>query len=136
MRVRTYSELIRLPTFEERFDYLSLGGEVGAQTFGFDRWINQEFYTSSEWRGVRRSVLLRDEGRDLGVEGYEINGGVAVHHMNPMTPDDIIHSNPHILDPEFLITVSTDTHNAIHYGDRSQLRKPYVERSPGDTKLW
>ncbi len=136
MRTRTYSELQRISTFEDRFDYLVLSGQVGAETFGFDRWINQNFYTSPEWRAARRAVILRDEGRDLGIEGYEISGGLVVHHMNPMTPDDIIHSHDWILDPEFLITTSNETHNIIHYGDRSQLRKPYVERSPGDTKLW
>lgn len=135
-RIRCYSELCRIDTFEERFNYLVLGGEVGAQTFGFDRWINQNFYTSAEWRGVRRQVILRDEGRDLGIEGYEIHGGLVVHHMNPMTPDDIIHNESWILDLEYLITTSSETHNLIHYGDSSQLRKPYVERSPGDTKLW
>lgn len=135
-RIRRYSELCQIDSFEDRFDYLVLGGDVGAQTFGFDRWMNQTFYTSSEWRGVRRAVILRDEGRDLGVEGYEINSGLVVHHINPMTPEDIIHSNDWILEPEFLITTSSETHNTIHYGDRSQLRKPYVERTPGDTKLW
>lgn len=135
-RIRTYSDLRRLETFEERFDYLILGGQVGVETFGFDRWVNQNFYTSTEWRRVRRDVIVRDQGRDLGVEGYEVNGAVVVHHMNPMTPDDIIHDNSDILDPEFLITVSIDTHNAIHFGDATKLRTPYVERSPGDTKLW
>lgn len=135
-RIRTYSDLRRLETFEERFDYLILGGQVGVETFGFDRWVNQNFYTSTEWRRVRRDVIVRDQGRDLGVEGYEVNGAVVVHHMNPMTPDDIIHDNSDILDPEFLITVSIDTHNAIHFGDAAKLRTPYVERSPGDTKLW
>lgn len=136
MKIRTYSELKQIETFEDRFDYLVLSGRVGSETFGFDRWMNQNFYTSSEWRGARRAVILRDEGCDLGVEGYEINGGLTVHHMNPMTPDDIIHSKDWILDPEFLITTSNETHNTIHYGDRSQLRKPYSPRSPGDTKLW
>lgn len=135
-RVKSYSELRRLQTFEDRFDYLMLSGEVGASTFGFDRWINQEFYTSSEWRHTRRQIILRDEGCDLGIEGREINGGLVVHHMNPMTPNDIIHKELWILDPEYLITVSSETHNAIHYGDRSQLRQPYIPRSPGDTRLW
>lgn len=135
-RIRTYSDLRRLETFEERYDYLVLGSQIGIETFGFDRWINQNFYTSTEWRRVRRDVIVRDQGRDLGLEGYEVNGAVVVHHMNPMTPDDIIHENSDILDPEFLITVSMDTHNAIHFGDATKLRTPYVERSPGDTKLW
>lgn len=136
MKIRTYSELIQLSTYEDRFNYLVLGGQVGTETFGFDRWINQNFYTSSEWRKVRRDVIVRDQGRDLGIEGFEINGGVLVHHMNPMSPDDIIHNNLDILDPEFLITTCNDTHNAIHFGDHTKLRTPYVERSPGDTKLW
>ena len=136
MKIRTYSELRQISTFEERFDYLVLGGQVGSATFGFDRWINQSFYASTEWRGVRRHVILRDEGRDLGIEGYEIHGGLVVHHMNPMTPEDIMHNEAWILDPEYLITTTSDTHNAIHFGDRSKLRTPYVERSPGDTKLW
>lgn len=136
MMIKSYSELRKFHTFDERFDYLSLGGVVGADTFGFDRWINQEFYSSVEWRNARRQVIIRDEGRDLGIEGYEINGGAVIHHMNPMTPEDIIHGRDWILDPEYLITVSTETHNAIHYGDRSQLRQPYVERTPGDTRLW
>lgn len=135
-RLRTYSELQQLTTFEERFDYLVLSGQVGVETFGFDRWINQSFYTSTEWRGARRNVILRDQGCDLGVEGYEIYGGLVVHHMNPMTPEDIIHNESWILDPEYLITTTSETHNAIHFGDRSKLRTPYVERSPGDTKLW
>lgn len=136
MKKRCYSDIRRIDTFEERFDYLVLSGEVGAATFGFDRWINQNFYTSAEWRRTRREVILRDEGRDLGIEGYEIHGGLVVHHMNPMTPNDIIHNESWILDPEYLITTSSDTHNTIHFGDRSQLKKPYVERKPGDTRLW
>lgn len=135
-KIRRYSELRQIESFEDRFDYLVLSGSIGVETFGFDRWINQTFYTSPEWRSVRQQVILRDEGRDLGVEGYEIHGGLVVHHMNPMTPEDIIHNEDWILDPEFLITTASDTHNTIHFGDRSQLRKPYVERSPGDTKLW
>lgn len=135
-RIRTYSDLSELATFEERFLYLSLRGEVGLATFGFDRWINQQFYRSSEWRRARRAVILRDEGCDLGVEGHEIRVQLLVHHMNPITPRDIEHGIEGILDPEFLITTTLDTHNAIHYGDESLLRKPFVERKPGDTKLW
>lgn len=135
-RNRTYRELRRLVTFEERFDYLSLGGEVGAVTFGFDRWINQMFYRSREWLSVREEVILRDNGCDLGVSDYEIAGGLLVHHMNPITPRDLEADADWILDSEFLITTSKRTHNAIHYGDKSLLPQPLVERTPGDTRLW
>lgn len=135
MKTRTYSELCRYSSFEDRFEYLKLGGSVGRPTFGFDRHINQDFYTSTEWRGVRRFVIIRDYGRDLGVEGHEADA-VLVHHMNPMTPNDVIHHEEWILDPEFLITCTPNTHNAIHYGDASHIPKPYVERRPGDTRLW
>jgi len=137
MRIkRRYSELRRINTFEERFEYLSLSGSVGADTFGFDRWINQEFYRSREWKQARRETILRDQGCDLGVEGYEIFDGVLIHHINPMLPEDIESGEDWILDPEYLITTTSITHNAIHYGDSSSLRKPYVERSVGDTRLW
>lgn len=136
MRDRSYSELCRIETFEERFDYLKLGGEVGHATFGFDRWINQAFYTSQEWKSIRHHVILRDNGCDLGIRGYEINGALLIHHINPMESDDIIHGESWILDPEFLITTTQTTHNAIHYGDRSLLSVKFVERKPGDTKLW
>lgn len=136
MRTRHYSELIRFDTFEDRFDYLSLGGSVGDATFGFDRWINQAFYTSREWKDIRNYVIVRDNGCDLGLPGYEINVDLLVHHMNPMTSDDIVHGSEWILNPDFLITTTHDTHNAIHYGDRSKLKKQYVPRSPGDTRLW
>jgi hypothetical protein len=135
-RNRRYSELARLETFEDRFDYLSLGGEVGVSTFGFDRYINQQFYSSKEWRRARNVVILRDNGCDLGVLGYEIAVGLLVHHMNPVTPGDIASGAKWVLDPENLITTTLKTHNAIHYGDRSLLPKPVVERRPGDTKLW
>jgi hypothetical protein len=135
-RNRTYSELARLETFEDRFDYLSLGGEVGVSTFGFDRYINQQFYRSKEWRRARNVVILRDNGCDLGVLGYEIVVGLLIHHMNPVTPGDIASGAKWVLDPENLITTTLKTHNAIHYGDRSLLPKPVVERRPGDTKLW
>lgn len=135
--IKTYSALRRLETFEERFSYLKLGGVVGRDTFGFDRYMNQEFYRSSLWRRTRRDVIARDLGRDLGIEGREIHDRVYVHHMNPMMPNDIIHGNTAILDPEFLICVTLDTHNAIHYGDEKLIkRKQFVERRPGDTKLW
>lgn len=134
--IRRYSELRQLRTFEQRFDYLMLGGEVGATTLGFDRYLGQAFYTSSEWRYARRQVILRDNGCDLGVEGCEIHTELLVHHINPMSADDIQHGEDWILDPEYLITTSKDTHNAIHYGDRSRLRTPIVPRSKGDTRLW
>jgi len=136
MMIRTYRELRRLRTFEERFRYLSLRGEVGQSTFGFDRYINQQFYTSSQWRHVRNQLIVRDNGCDLGIEGYEIHDRVIVHHMNPMTADDIIDGDERILDPEFLVTTTHLTHNAIHYGDESLLRKPFVERKQDDTRLW
>ena len=134
--IRRYSELRHIPTFEERFEYLKLNGSVGRETFGFDRYINQRFYTSKEWRDIRHYVIARDLGLDLGAEGYEINSRILIHHMNPIVVDDILHTNDDILDPEFLITTCHNTHNAIHYGDSSLLPKPLVERSRGDTRLW
>lgn len=135
MKVRSYSELCLLSTFDERFEYLKLGGEVGKDTFGFDRWMNQRFYKSPEWRQIRRDVIIRDEGRDLGVEGYELQNGIYVHHMNPILPKDIVDASEWILNPEYLICVSFNTHNAIHYGDASLLPK-VIERKPNDTCLW
>lgn len=135
-RIRTYSELRRIKTFEERFKYLALYGAVGHSTFGYDRYVNQQFYTSREWRRVRRDVIVRDMGCDLGVPGFEIHDGLYIHHMNPMTVDDIRNGNPEILDSRFLITVSHQTHNAIHYGDGNHLPRQVIERRPGDTKLW
>jgi hypothetical protein len=135
-RNRTYTELSRIHTFEDRFRYLSIGGSVGKSTFGFDRWINQEFYTSREWRHIRDVVILRDDGCDLGVPGHEIHSMLLIHHMNPVTAEDIEHGEDWILDPEFLITTTRKTHNAIHFGDESLLPKPLVQRRPGDTKLW
>ena len=134
--LRSYSDLSRYHSFEDRFDYLKLGGSVGQATFGFDRHINQSFYTSYEWKQVRREVILRDNGCDLGVEGYEIHGDLVVHHINPMDSDNITHRDSWILDPEFLITTTKTTHNAIHYGDRSLLPKKLVVRTSGDTRLW
>lgn len=136
MITRTYSELRKLKTFEERFDYLKLGGSVSQDTFGFDRYINQSFYRSAEWRKVRNDVIARDLGRDLGVDGFDIHAKIIVHHMNPMVPRDIINEFDGILDPEFLITTSMNTHNAIHYGSEGTLLLPDTERFPGDTKLW
>lgn len=135
-RIRTYSELSSLRTFEQRFEYLSIRGEVGCATFGANRWINQQFYTSSQWRRLRHDVIARDEGRDLGVEGYEIHDRIIVHHINPITEDDILYGTSRALDLDNLISASHRTHNAIHYGDASLLAKPYSPRQPGDTKLW
>jgi hypothetical protein len=136
MRVRSYSELRRHQSFEERFAYLALGGEVGKATFGFDRWINQRFYRSREWQQVRDQVVYRDEGCDLGIPGYDIHSRLMVHHMNPILPEDLERGEEWVLDPEYLITTTHRTHNAIHYGDESLLVKPPVERRPGDTRLW
>lgn len=135
MKVRCYTDLRLLSTFDERYEYLKLGGEVGKDTFGFDRWINQRFYKSPEWKRIRRDVIIRDEGRDLGVEGYELQNGIYVHHMNPMLPKDIVNAEDWILNPEFLICASFNTHNAIHYGDKSLLPK-IIERRPNDTCPW
>lgn len=136
MKTRRYSQLKRLPTFEERFDYLELKGLVGTATFGFNRWLNQQFYTSLEWRSIRDQVLVRDNGCDLGLANYPIADHPLVHHMNPLTQEDIINREDWILDPEFLITVSRRTHNAIHFGGRDLLPRPVVARQPGDTQLW
>jgi hypothetical protein len=133
---RSYSELRKFTEFEDRFNYLKLNGEVGRSTFGFDRWINQRFYTSYEWKRARNFVILRDDGCDLGVPGYEINGAILIHHINPMVADDIIHGEEWIFDPEFLITTTQNTHNAIHFGDDKLLPKVVISRSPNDTKLW
>lgn len=134
--IRRYSDLIRIHSFEERFDYLQLKGSVGRPTFGSDRYINQRFYTSTEWKQIRNEVITRDCGNDLGVDGYEIHDRIIIHHMNPMTVDEIANSNLDILNPEYLIATTHNTHNAIHYGDRSLLVGQLVERFPGDTKLW
>lgn len=136
MKNRSYSELVSFETFEERYDYLQLRGVVADTTFGYDRWLNQDFYRSKEWRDIRHHVIARDLGMDLGVEGFEIHDRVIIHHMNPMIPKDIVDNASYILDPEFLITTTHQTHNAIHYGDRSLLTVAPVERSPGDTTLW
>lgn len=134
--MKTYTELCRFQTFEERFEYLSLKSTVGAATFGFERYLNQQFYTSRQWRDARHEVIARDLGCDLAMPGREIHDKIIIHHMNPMTIADIEESNPDILDPELLITVSHATHNAVHYGDKSRLPQPWVERKPGDTLFW
>lgn len=126
----------RFETFEERFRYLRLQGSVGRSSFGFDRYVNQAFYRSREWRDIRDFVIVRDNGCDLGIDGYEIHDQLLVHHMNPMDLDAIRHADPRILDPEFLITTTHRTHNAIHYGDENQIPRMVVERRPGDTRLW
>lgn len=136
MTIRTYSELITIPTFEERYDYLRLGGKVGEETFGFDRYINQLFYRSKEWRSIRDRIITRDNGCDLGIDGREIYGKILIHHMNPITKDDILQRSEYLLDPEYLITTIKNTHDAIHYGDRSLLITSPVERSRNDTCPW
>lgn len=135
-KIRTYIELRRLETFEERYRYLELKGLVGLQSFGFDRWMNQRFYKSEQWKSVRNHVIVRDNGCDLGVSGYEIHSGLLVHHMNPISVNDIIEGEDWIIDPNFLITTSLQTHNAIHYGDESLLPRGPIERKSGDTTLW
>jgi len=136
MYIRRYSDLLQLSTFEARYNYLRLKGAVGESTFGFERYVNQQFYTSTEWKRARNLVITRDLGMDLGIEGYEIYDKIIVHHMNPMTIEHIEDGNADILNPEFLICTTHNTHNAIHYGDASLLPKPFVERSRGDTKSW
>ena len=133
---RTFTEMSQLPTFEERFEYLSLDGQVGDATFGFDRWMNQKLYRSAEWRRIRNYVIARDLGCDLAMEGYEIHDRIYIHHMNPMRAHDIIHSNEDIFNIEFLISTTHRTHNAIHYGTADSLPKKFVARAAGDTKLW
>lgn len=135
-KTRSYSEFLLYETFEERFEYLKLGGGVGHATFGFDRHINQRFYMSREWQDVRQYVIYRDNGCDLGVVGYEIHISPLIHHMNPMSVDDILQHEAWIIDPEFLITTTHNTHNAIHYGVDRLLPKVVTERKPHDTKLW
>lgn len=136
LMTRTYTELSLLRSFDERFEYLRLGGGVGRATFGFDRYINQAFYTSREWHDVRDFVIVRDNGCDLGVEGHEIFVEPLIHHINPMRVEDLVDKAQWVLDPEYLITTRHATHNAIHYGVRSQYPKVVAERTPGDTRLW
>lgn len=137
MKIRTYTELSRLKTFEERFEYLRLNGKVGKDTFGFDRIFNQRFYRSVEWRRVRDVVMIRDNGCDLGVEGHEIYGQrVLIHHMNPFLLEDLEQRADILLDPEYLITTIHSTHNAIHYGDATLISKSPIERSVNDTCPW
>lgn len=134
--IRNYSELITLRTFKERFEYLKLDGIVGEETFGFDRYMNQIFYKSKEWASVRREVIIRDNGCDLGVDGYEIHGKILIHHMNPINLSNIVHKTDELLNPDYLITTVLSTHNAIHYGDASLLPALPVERRANDTCPW
>lgn len=134
--IKRYSELVLFPTFEERFQYLRLDGIVGQETFGFDRYMNQYFYRSKEWRRVRDIVIARDAGCDLGIPGREIFGRVLIHHMNPIRPDDIRGRSDILLDPEYLITTVHETHQAIHYGDESLLITAPIERMRNDTCPW
>lgn len=134
--IKSYDALILLDTIEDRYNYLRIGGGVGRETFGFDRYLNQGFYQSMEWKRVRDEVISRDNGCDLGLEGYEINGRILIHHMNPVRPDQIKFFDPDILDPDFLISCSHKTHNAIHYGDENLLPRRIVERRPNDTTPW
>ena len=137
MNIRTYSELIQIPTFEERYEYLKLGGEIGVETFGFERYLNQRFYRSKEWKALRDEIIVRDNGCDLGVIGYEIYGKIYIHHMNPITADDIRNNTEYLMNPEFLISKTHNTHNAIHYGDSDLLNAAVpVERTKNDTCPW
>ena len=134
--IRTYSELSKLATFEERFQYLRLDGSVGASTFGFDRYVNQQFYRSREWRAIIDEVIVRDNGCDLGVEGYEIHGRIYIHHMNPILVKDIVDQTEYLMNPEYLIATTHATHNAIHYGDENLLITAQIVRTPNDTCPW
>ena len=134
--IRTYSELILLPTFKERYEYLRLNGVVGENTFGWERYVNQEFYHSHEWKKIRDYVIIRDNGCDLAIDGYFIRSRIYIHHMNPITSHEIIHRSGLVIDPEFLVCVSLDTHNAMHYGYASKLRQEPVIRRPNDTCPW
>ena len=136
MSIKTYSELILLPTFEERFKYLQLNGRVGDDTFGFDRYINQKFYRSAEWKRIRDIVIMRDNGCDLALKGYEIYGRILIHHMNPITVKDVELSTEYLMNPEYLICVTHNTHNAIHYGDEKLITKGPVVRTKNDTCPW
>ena len=134
--IRTYSEMITLKTYEERFDYLKIGGRVGLETFGYDRYLNQILYNTKQWKKFRREIIIRDNACDLACEGYEINYRILVHHINPITVEDIINRNPMIFDPENAITTTHRTHNAIHYGDKNLLVLQPMERTPNDTCPW
>lgn len=134
--IKTYSELIQFNTLEERYRYLRIGGRVGEETFGFDRWMNQVFYKDPRWRDIRDEVITRDNGCDLGIEGYDIHGKIFVHHMNPVTKDDILYNFDSLLNPEFLISMSKRTHDAIHYGNEDLLPQSPIVRTRNDTCPW
>ena len=136
MIIRTYSELSKLKTFEERYRYLRLNGKVGKETFGFDRWLNQRFYKDPEWLSIRDKVIIRDNGCDLGIKDRKITGRIIVHHMNPITKEDILRRSDFLLNPDYLICTVKNTHDAIHYGDDSLLINEFVERSRNDTCPW
>lgn len=134
--IKTYSEMVRLPTFLERYRYLKIGGQVGEETFGYDRYLNQILYRSSEWKRFRRDIIIRDNGCDLACDGYEIIGKVLIHHIDPITVRDIELRDPKIFDPENVVSVTLNTHNAIHYGDESLLITEPLVRTPNDTCPW
>lgn len=134
--IRTYNELNKLETYKDRLEYLSLTGRVGEETFGWDRYLNQMLYRNPEWKQIRKNIILRDEGFDMGLEDYPIIGRIIVHHMNPITIEDLKSHNPIVFDPRYLITVSHKTHNKIHYGSFDEIEDIYVERKPNDTNLW
>lgn len=136
MSIKTYSELIRIPTFEERFDYLKVGSKIGEDTFGFDRYLNQIFYRSPEWKELRRFVILRDDGCDLAFRDLPISGRVYIHHLNPISADDVKTRSEILLNPEFLVCTSFNTHQALHFGDKNLLPKEPIERSRNDTCPW
>lgn len=134
--IKTYSELMKLYSFEERYSYLRIGGAVGKETFGYDRYINQILYTSDEWRNLRREIIIRDNGCDLGADGFEIYGKILIHHINPITVEDVLRRATKVFDPENLISTTLNTHNAIHYGDESLLLLLPIERTKNDTCPW
>lgn len=134
--IRCYSDLIQLETFKERYYYLKLHGKVGEDTFGFDRYINQSLYKSNKWKRTRSQVIIRDNGCDLGIEGHELDKYIVIHHMNPLTLEDIEEERDVVFNPEYLISCSSRTHKAIHFGDENLLPKDFVERRPNDTCLW
>ena len=136
MKNKSYSELIRLPTYLERFRYLQINGAVGAETFGYDRYLNQILYRTGEWKRFRRDIILRDNGCDLACDDYEIFGRILVHHLNPITVDDVLNRDPKIFDPNNVITTTLDTHNAIHYGDERLLVMDPIVRTKNDTCPW
>lgn len=134
--IRTYTELMKLKTFEERYRYLKLVARVGEETFGFDRYLNQQFYHSQEWKSIRNEIIIRDGACDLGIEGREMSKGIIIHHMNPISKDDLIHQTDFLLNPDYLICTSKKTHSAIHYGDETLLFDGLAERTKDDTCPW